>query len=185
MCRLKEEQSPAPGSGAGSADRFRRKARAGEGGGLGGPGQSDSCLAAGRSSSRTCWLASELAELSDDNQMMDVASDQELAPLSKPVHAVFTIEQVRPHFDALMAEELPAQEDLCCNLRLNEHRRTSKRQCHRDGQLERRLCLRSVRRCDRRHRSRWRKHHSNRCRQRRHERDQPGGAVPRRWEQQR
>ena len=76
-----------------------------------------------RSSSRTCWLASYLAELSDDNQMMDVASDQESAPLSKPVHAVFTIEQVRPHFDALMAEELPAQEDLCCNLRLlNEHR---------------------------------------------------------------
>ena len=54
---------------------------------------------------------------------MDVASDQEAAPLSKPVHAVFTIEQVRPHFDALMAEELPAQEDLCCNLHLlNEHR---------------------------------------------------------------
>ena len=61
---------------------------------------------------RTCWLASELAELSDDNQTMDVASDQEPAPLSKPVHAVFTIEQVRPHFDALLAEELPAQEDL-------------------------------------------------------------------------
>ena len=55
--------------------------------------------------------------------MMDVASDQELAPLSKPVHAVFTIEQVRPHFDALMAEELPAQEDPCCNFHLlNEHR---------------------------------------------------------------
>ena len=54
---------------------------------------------------------------------MDVASDQEPAPLSKPVHVVFTIEQVRSHFDALMAEELPAQEDLCCNLRLlNEHR---------------------------------------------------------------
>ena len=75
-----------------------------------------------RSSSRTCWLASYLAELSDDNQTMDVASDQEPAPLSKPVHAVFTIEQVWPHFDALMAEELPAQEDLCCNLRLlSEH----------------------------------------------------------------
>ena len=71
----------------------------------------------------TCWLASELAELSDDNQTVDVASDQEPVPSSKPVHAVFTIEQVRPHFDALMAEELPAQEDLCCNLRLlNEHR---------------------------------------------------------------
>ena len=97
--------------------------RAGEGGGLGGPGQSDSCLAAGRSSSQTCWLASYLAELSDDNQTMDVASDQEPAPLSKPVHAVFTIEQVRPHFDALMAEELPAQGDLCSNLRLlNKHR---------------------------------------------------------------
>ena len=123
LCRLKVKQSPAPGSGAGGADRFRRKARAGEGGGLGRLGQSDSCLAAGRSSSRTCWLASYLAELSDDNQTMDVASDQEPAPLSKPVHAVFTIEQVRPHFDALMAEELPAQEDLCCNLRLlNEHR---------------------------------------------------------------
>ena len=54
---------------------------------------------------------------------MDVASDQESAPLSKPVHVVFTIEQVRPHFDALMAEELPMQEDLCCNLRLlKEHR---------------------------------------------------------------
>ena len=54
---------------------------------------------------------------------MDVASDQESAPLSKPVHAVFTIEQVRPHLDALMEEELSAQEDLCCNLRLlNEHR---------------------------------------------------------------
>ena len=53
---------------------------------------------------------------------MDVAFDQEPAPLSKLVHAVFTIEQVRPHFDALMAEELPAQENLCCNLRLvNEH----------------------------------------------------------------
>ena len=76
-----------------------------------------------RSSSRTCWLASKLAELSDDNQTMNVASDQEPVPLSKPVHVVFTIEQVRPHFDALMAEELPAQEDLCCNLRLlNEHR---------------------------------------------------------------
>ena len=62
-------------------------------------------------------------EISDDNQTMDVASDQEPAPLSKPVHAVFTIEQVRPHFEALIAEELPAQEDLCCNLRLlNEHR---------------------------------------------------------------
>ena len=62
-------------------------------------------------------------ELSDDNKTMDVASDQEPAPLSKPVHAVFTIEQVRPHFDALMAEELPAHEDLCYNLRLlNEHR---------------------------------------------------------------
>ena len=80
-------------------------------------------MSAVRSSSRTCWLASELAELSDDNQTMDVASDQEPARLSKPVHAVFTIEQVRPHFDALMAEELPAQEDLCCNLHLlNEHR---------------------------------------------------------------
>ena len=79
-------------------------------------------MAAGRSSSRTCWLTSELAELSDDNQTMDVASDQEPAPLSKPVQAVFTIEQVRPHFDALMVEELPAQEDLCCNLGLlNEH----------------------------------------------------------------
>ena len=75
-------------------------------------------MAVGRSSSRTCWLASELAELSNDNQTMDVASDQEPAPLSKPVHDVFTIEQVHPHFDALMAEELPAQEDLCCNLRL-------------------------------------------------------------------
>ena len=76
-----------------------------------------------RSSSRTCWLASELAELSDDNHTMDIASDHEPAPLSKPVHAVFTIEQVRPHFDALMAEELSAQEGLCCNLRLvNEHR---------------------------------------------------------------
>ena len=123
MCRLKAEQSPALGSRAGGPDRFGRKACTGEEGGLGGPGQSDSCLAAGRSSSRTCWLASELAELSDDNQTMDVASDQEPAPLSKPVHAVFTIEQVRPHFDALMAEELLAQEDLCCNLRLlNEHR---------------------------------------------------------------
>jgi len=81
----------------------------GKGGGLGGPGQSDSCLAIGRSSSRTCWLASELAELSVDNQTMDVAFDQEPAPLSKPVHAVFTIEQVQPHFNALMAEELPAQ----------------------------------------------------------------------------
>mgnify|MGYP005831862375 CR=1 FL=1 len=67
-------------------------------------------------------LASELVELSDDNQTMDLASDQEPAPLSKPVHVVFTIEQVRPHFDALMAEELLAQEDLCGNLRLlNEH----------------------------------------------------------------
>ena len=119
MCCL----SPAPRSGAGDADRFGQKVRAGKGGGLGGPGQSDSCLAAGRSSSRTGSLASELDEQSDDNQTMDVASEQEPAPLSKPVHAVFTIEQVRPHFDALMAEELPAQEDLCCNLRLlNEHR---------------------------------------------------------------
>ena len=80
-------------------------------------------MAVGRSNSRACWLASELAELRVDNQAMDVASDQEPAPLSKPVHAVFTIEQVWPHFDALMAEELPAQDDLCCNLRLlNEHR---------------------------------------------------------------
>ena len=80
-------------------------------------------MAAGRSSRQTCRLASYLAELSDDNQTMDVASDQEPAPLSKLVHVVFTIEQVRPHFEALMAEELPAQEDLCCNLRLlNEHR---------------------------------------------------------------
>ena len=101
---MKAEQSHASGSGVGGADHFWRKARAGEGGGLGGPGQSDSCLAVGRSSSRTCWLASYLAELSDDNQTMDVASDQEPAPQSKPVHAVFTIEQVRPHFDALMAE---------------------------------------------------------------------------------
>ena len=54
---------------------------------------------------------------------MDIASDQEPVPLSKLVHAVFTIELVRPQFDALMAEELPAQEDICCNLRLlNEHR---------------------------------------------------------------
>ena len=67
LCRLKAKQSPAPGSRAGGADRFRRKVRAGEGGGMGGPRQSDSCLAAGRSSSRTCWLASELAELSIDN----------------------------------------------------------------------------------------------------------------------
>ena len=108
LCRLKAQQSSAPGSRAGGADRFERKAHAGEGGGLGGPGQSDSCLAAGRSSSRTCWLASYLAELSDDNQTMDVASDQEPAPLSKLVHVVFTIEQLRPHFNALMAEELPA-----------------------------------------------------------------------------
>ena len=123
LCRLKAEQSPAPGSGAGGADRFGCKARVGEGGGLGGLGRSDSCLAAGRSSSQTCWLASELAELSDDNQTMGVAFDQEPVPLSKPVHAVFTIEQVWPHFEALMAEELPVQEDLCCNLRLlNEHR---------------------------------------------------------------
>ena len=79
-------------------------------------------MAAGRSSNRTCWLTSELAEMSYDNHTVDVAFDQEPAPLSKPVHAVFTIEQVRPHFDALMAEELPAQEDLCCNPRLlNEH----------------------------------------------------------------
>ena len=120
---MKAEQSHAPGSGAGGADRFRRKARAGEGGGLGGPGQSDSCLAAGQSSSWTCWLASYFVELSDDYQTMGIASDQEPAPLSKPVHAVFTIEQVRLHFDALMAEELPAQEDLCCNLHLlNKHR---------------------------------------------------------------
>ena len=77
----------------------------------------------GRSSSRTVWRASELAELSYDNQTMDVAPDQEPAPLSKTVHAMFTIEQVRPQFDALMAEELPAQEGMCCNLRLlNEHR---------------------------------------------------------------
>ena len=80
-------------------------------------------MAVVRSSSRACWLASELAELSNDNQTMDVASNQEPAPPPKPVHAVFTIEQLRPHFVALMAEELPAQEDLCCNLRLlNEHR---------------------------------------------------------------
>ena len=84
------------GKWAGDADRFGRKARAGEGGGLGGPGQPDSCLAAGRSSSRTCWLAGYLGELSDDNQTMDVASDQDPAPLSRSVHAVFTIEQVRP-----------------------------------------------------------------------------------------
>ena len=120
---MKAKQSHAPRSGEGGVDRFGRKACAGEGGGLGGPGQSYSCLAEGRSSSRTCWLASYLAELSDDNQTMDLASDQEPAPLSKPVHDVFTIEQVRPHFDTLMAEELPAQEDLRCNLRLlNEHR---------------------------------------------------------------
>ena len=120
---MKAEQSPTTGSGVGDADRFGWKACAGEGGGLGGPRQSDSCLAAGRSSSGTCWLASYFAERSDDNQTMDVASNQEPAPLSKPVHAVFSIEQVRPHFDALMEEELPAQEDLCCNLRLlNEHR---------------------------------------------------------------
>ena len=123
LCRLKAEQLHAPGSGAVGADRFGRKARAGEGGGLDGPGQSDSCLAAGRSSSQTCLLTRNLAELSDNNQTMDVASDQEPAPLSKPVHAVFTIEQVRPHFNALLVEDLPAQEDLCCNLRLlNEHR---------------------------------------------------------------
>ena len=120
---MKAEQSLAPASGPGGADRFRRKVRAGEGGGLGGPRQSDSCLAAGRSSSRTCWLASELAELSVDNQTMDVASDQEPAPLSMPVHVVFSIEQMQLHFDALMAEDLPAQEDPCCNLHpLNEHR---------------------------------------------------------------
>ena len=112
MCRLKAEQSHALGSGAGGTDRFGRKVRAGEGGGLGGPGQSDLCLAVGRSSSRTCWLASYLAELSDDNRTMDVASDQEPTPLSKPV-AMFTIEQVWPHFDALMAEDLPVQDDLC------------------------------------------------------------------------
>ena len=92
-------------------------------------------MASDRSSSRTCLLDSELPELSDDNQTMDVASDQESAPLSKPVHAVFIIEQVRPHFDGLVAKELPAppesafwqaQEDLCYNLcLLNEHRRTS------------------------------------------------------------
>ena len=93
---MKAEQSHAPGSGAGGADRFGWKACVGEGGGLGGPGQSDSCLAAGRSNSRTCWLASGITELSDDNQTMDVASDQESAPLSKTVDAVFTIEQVRP-----------------------------------------------------------------------------------------
>ena len=123
LCHLKLEQSPAPGNGAGGADRFGRKACAGEGGGLGGPGRSDSCLAVGRSSSRTCWLASELAELNDDNQTMDVASDQEPAPLSKPLHAMFTIEQVRPHFETLIVEDLPTQEDLCCNLRLlNKHR---------------------------------------------------------------
>ena len=123
LCRLKAEQSHAPGIRAGGAYRFGRKEHAGEGGGFGGPRQSDSCLAAGRSSSLTCWLANYLAELSDDNQTMDVASDQEPAPLSKPVHAVFTIEQVQLHFDTLMAEELPLQEDLCCNLRLlNEHR---------------------------------------------------------------
>ena len=52
--------------------------------------------------------AGHAAKLSDDNQTMEVAPDQEPAPLSKPVHAVFTIEKVRSHFDALMAEELPA-----------------------------------------------------------------------------
>ena len=56
---------------------------------------------------------------SDDGRSFRLGAE----PLSKPVHAVFTIEQVRPHFDALMAEELPVQEDLCCNLRLlNKHR---------------------------------------------------------------
>ena len=65
-------------------------------------------MEAGRSSSRTCWLASELAELSNDNQTMDVASDQDPAPPPKPVHVVFIIEQVRLYFDALMVEELPA-----------------------------------------------------------------------------
>ena len=113
---MKAKQSHAPGSGAGGADHFGRKARGGEGGTLGGPGQSDSYLAVGRASSGS-------VQLSDDNQTMDIASDQEPAPLSKPLHAVFTIEQVRPHFGALMVEELPAQEDLCCNLRLlNKHR---------------------------------------------------------------
>ena len=106
---MKAEQSLAPGSGAGGADRFRRKACAGEEGGLGGAGQSDSCLTAGRSN--------------DDNQMMDVASDQEPAPLSKPVHAVFTIEQVWPHFDALMAEELPDRK----STRLNSSHKTESR----------------------------------------------------------
>jgi hypothetical protein len=43
---------------------------------------------------------------------MDEASDQEPAPPPASVHAVFTIEQVRLHFDALMAEELPAPPEL-------------------------------------------------------------------------
>src|SRR4051812_25841054 len=67
-CVVSRRSNRMHGKRGGGADRFGRKARAGEVGGLGGPGQSDSCLAAGRSCSRTCWLASYLAELSDDNQ---------------------------------------------------------------------------------------------------------------------
>jgi hypothetical protein len=80
------------------------------------------------------FFAGELVELSDKDQTMDEAFDQEPVPPPAPVHAVFTIEQVRPHFDVVMAEELPvppvtafrqAQEDRCYNLRLlNECRHT-------------------------------------------------------------
>ena len=72
-----------------------------------------------------CFLADELAELSDDDRMMDEASDQESVSLPVSVHVVFTLEQVWPLFDIVKAEEQPRSpgpvfqqehEDQCYNL---------------------------------------------------------------------
>lgn len=61
---------------------------------------------------RVRWIAAGLPasspEVSDNDQAMEEASDDELAPPPASVHAGFTMEQVQMHFNAVMAEELPA-----------------------------------------------------------------------------
>ena len=55
-------------------------------------------------------LPTSSSEVADNDLMMVVASDDELAPLNVPFHADLTMEQAHAHFDDVMAEEQPAQQ---------------------------------------------------------------------------
>ena len=54
-------------------------------------------------------LPASSPKVADNDLMMVVASDDELAPLNVSFHADLTMEQAHAHFDDVMAEEQPAQ----------------------------------------------------------------------------